>query len=473
MNTSSNNEKKERAAVPDEQVTKPILETLAVVGFADRNQLQQSSQLSRDKLRRTLDQMQADGWIHMLRQPIRRSTGRGRSPGVFRLEKEGAKLLGARTSNLREERPIAHVLGMLDVWLAIQKAGLESATDAVIPFSGGQLRPDHRVTLPDGRQALIEVEQDATPSLLRRITSSLRNKQKFFTHEAAQGISSTVRMLVALPDGSNYQRTLGIWQQAIDVLIAELEAPLSFQVAALPLDLFLDTPNWSEPPDPTRWSLLNTVHEGNTESSLTAYLPQISRRNPNHDRLILAALLKSIHDNQKQTDKPDRTTLPSPYFFASMQTIYAASHDDSLSPLERAAYPRASLFLLRHYLHMHRPLRDQIARRVQAGSTTMRWNTTVIFHRMQSIVDLFLGYHNWRSDGPLLASVETAAWNTNEPRNFRAVVNIRHRDILMYPGDTLVPDAKMAREAEQALSWVLTALFRYAPDVGFKAPPFW
>jgi len=97
----------------------------------------------------------------------------------------------------------------------------------------------------------------------------------------------------------------------------------------------------------------------------------------------------------------------------------------------------------------------------------------VIFHRMQSIVDLFLGYHNWRSDGPLLASVETAAWNTNEPRNFRAVVNIRHRDILMYPGDTLVPDAKMAREAEQALSWVLTALFRYAPDVGFKAPPFW
>ena len=276
-----------------------------------------------------------------------------------------------------------------------------------------------------------------------------------------------------MPDGSAFLRTLGVWQQAIDILAAELDAPLAFQVAALPLDSFLDAPDWDEEPDAKRWSLLNNLPDASAGSQLTKYLPQVSKSNPNHDRLILAALLQSIHADHDQLGITNHHTLPSPYFFASMQTIYAASCDENLSPQEQAAFPHASLFLLQHYLHMHRPLREQIAKRMQASSTTMRWNTTVIFHRMQSIVDLFLAYHNWRSDGPLLASVETAPWETNEPRNFRAVVQIHHRDILIFPGETIVPDQQMVRKAELALGWVLTALFRYAPNVGLKAPPFW
>jgi hypothetical protein len=42
------------------------------------------------------------------------------------------------------------------------------------------LRPDNVVTLPNGVQALYEVEQDADLSLLRRVVESWRRKAAFF-----------------------------------------------------------------------------------------------------------------------------------------------------------------------------------------------------------------------------------------------------------------------------------------------------
>ncbi len=457
-------------AEPDEIL--PILNTLAVVGVADNPQLQTTSGLSRDKLRRTMDKLQSLGFVHAYRQTIRRKSGRGRSPQVYRLEKAGAVLVDSRPSSLKDERQITHALHMLDVHQAIEKAGLKGITDRVITYGNNKLRPDHLVELPDGSQIFLEVEQDATPSLLRRLIRSLRNKVKFFSSKTSGDYSPIIRMLVALPEGTAYQRTLGVWQQALDVLLAEGKDPLPFQLFALPLSHFLDAPDWDEPPDEKRWTQLTNHQSTETRSALQRYLPQVTKRNPRHDQLILAALLGALHDDHRLA-RAYRQPEPNPFFFRNMETIFAASHDPSLPPLRQAAYPWASLFLLKHYLFMHRSVRDQIAKRMRANAANLRWNTTVILHRMQSVVDLFLAHHGFRSDGPLLAYVDTAPWDSAHTRTFRALVNIRHTEIIIPPDETIYPTRQEITHCEQALAWVLTALFRYAPDLGFKSPPFW
>ena len=459
-------------AFSDPEEIQSILETLAIVGVADNRQLLSTSGLSRDKLRRSMDKLVSLDFVHAYRQPIRRQVGRGRSPKVFRLEKPGAVLLDTRPSGLTKERQISHALHMLDVHLGVEKAGLDVITDQVIDFGKGKMRPDHLVNLPGGTQVFLEVEQDATPSLLRRLIKSLRNKAKFFASEKGQEYSPIIRMLVALPEGSAYQRTLGVWQQALDVLIAERKDALPFQLFALPLNYFLDDNDWDEPPDARRWTKLTSAQAEGSDSGLQRYLPQITQRNPRHDQLILSALLQAIHDNHRLT-RGYRQQEPNPYFFINMQAIYSASHDDSLTPLQKAAYPRASLFLLKNYLFLHRSMRDKIAKRIRANAANQRWNTTIILHRMQTVVDSFLAYHGFRSDGPLLAYVDTAPWDTAATRSFRALVKIRHAEIVMPDSETIYPSREEIKRYEKALAWVFTALFRYAPDLGFKAPPFW
>ena len=156
-----------------------------------------------------------------------------------------------------------------------------------------------------------------------------------------------------------------------------------------------------------------------------------------------------------------------------MQVIHAASHAPGLPPLAQAGYPWDSLFLLRHYLYLHPGLRKQINQQMRASAMQMRWNTSIILHRMQSVVDRFLAYHGWRSDGLLLAYPETAPWEQETVRTFQVQVRIRDAAILMLPGEQVVPTPVAVQDAERALGWVLTALFRHAPDLGFKPPPFW
>ena len=91
---------------------------------------------------------------------------------------------------------------------------------------------------------------------------------------------------------------------------------------------------------------------------------------------------------------------------------------------------------------------------------------------MQTVVELFLAYHGWRSDGGLLAYAETPPWNTPAPRSFQVFVKIRHAAVLV-ADDGLLPHRDDLKLAEESLAWVLGAIFRYSPDLGFKAAPFW
>jgi len=48
-----------------------------------------------------------------------------------------------------------------------------------------------------------------------------------------------------------------------------------------------------------------------------------------------------------------------------------------------------------------------------------------------------------------------------------------HPEVLMGEEDGVVPGREEVARAEEALAWVLWALFAYAEEIGLKAPPFW
>ncbi|RLD03215.1 MAG: hypothetical protein DRI32_07695 [Chloroflexi bacterium] len=453
----------------------PILETLAIVGVADTHHLQITSEQARDKLRRSIDKLEALGCVHAILETVHRKTGRGRRPQVWRLGEAGALFLDTRPGKLESTRAITHALGMLDFHLAADQAEQKIQTDKVITFENGALRPDHLVEAASGEKMLFEIEQDAGPRLLRRLVRSLRNKIAFFESPQSAGILPSIRMLVALPKGTEYDRTLGTWHQALDILIDERGgASLPFQLFALPLNSFLDRPDWDEEPASARWTVLTAQAKSSPQKNgLSKYLSQIPKQKAQQDRIILAALLQSLRENDKIGQKARRYPTPDPNFFGGIATIYTASHGEDLSEIEQAAFPWASLFLLKHYLHLHPLLRKSLSGRLSAGSHGMNWNTTIILHRMQTIIDIFLAYHGWRSNGPLLAFATTPPWNKDDVRTFRVRVKIRHSAILLSEGEGLRPRREEIKVVETSLAWVLTALFRYSPDLGFKSPPFW
>ncbi len=58
------------------------------------------------------------------------------------------------------------------------------------------------------------------------------------------------------------------------------------------------------------------------------------------------------------------------------------------------------------------------------------------------------------------------------PQDFGVQVRM-HPEVLMGEGDGVVPGQEAVARAEEALAWVLWALFAYAEEIGLKPPPFW
>ena len=102
----------------------------------------------------------------------------------------------------------------------------------------------------------------------------------------------------------------------------------------------------------------------------------------------------------------------------------------------------------------------------------MRWNVTTILHRMQGVIREFLRYHGYEV-GRWLMAVPESSWERGEgPQDFGVRVRM-HPEVLMGEGDGVVPGQEAVARAEEALAWVLWALFAYAEEIGLKPPPFW
>ncbi len=470
-----------------------ILELLDVVGVADALQLQAALTLSRDQFALAMQRMAAaaPGVPPLTFQPrdkVVRPGRRGTPPTIYCLGPTGAALL--RRRGHRHAQPcaldaaadISHALAVLDLRLLAQTAGLAVLTEKRLPPGDATpfLRPDNLVTLPGGTVVIFETEQLLTAQHIARAVTSLQHKVRFFQTPADDQPSPHVRVLFNLPPGKDFERTLKVWQQAARVVAQRHGGTLPFQLYAMPLEAFNAAPDWEEPPQSHRWTELTPPLAPTdaaaplappAETRLAPALPKPLRTYTSHESaLILQALWLSF---QESGSAPHRARQqPDGGLFEVAGIIYAAARGSHLTPLERAAYPHAALYLLRQYLRLEPALYKLLQAEIPRGAQAIRWNSIAIAHRMQVVSGKFLKYHGFGDDNALLVRALSADWALPEPQHFQVRVTLREPEALMLD-DGLVPDRALVQVAEAALGWVLTALFAHSEALDLPRAPFW
>lgn len=455
-----------------------ILSTLAITGLVDGLQLQQATSLNRNSLHHILEKMEqaADSHplFHLQTGKIQRVNLQGRAPKVYQLASGGAdllRLLGyehAHPSQLNTALARAHALTVLDIHLAAGNAGLVVQTEKNL-YAKDQvfIRPDCLVTLADGSRAIFECEQTARPDYLPRMSESLHNKLAFI--KAGGQTSALIRVLFNLRPGSELEQTMNRWQGLTHLLGKENGGSLPFTLLGMSIVDFLHNPDWSPAPDTTRWrDLTQPLPEAEPEQ-VEQSVPELPPFSSKENAILLQAMLQWLKANNQTHHHPSK--FPEPAFFDVMEIIYLASHHPEAPAMQRAAFPNESIYLLGQYLASNLKLRDALDQSILRGGSGMLWNATTILHRMQTVVDAFLEYHSFRSDGALRAIPVTVDWNELRPKSFAVQVAIDTADIL--PEAENKSTKQRIESAENALAWVLRGLFVHAARVGLRTPRFW
>ncbi|HRQ22378.1 MAG TPA: hypothetical protein PLF42_03025, partial [Anaerolineales bacterium] len=382
---------------------------------------------------------------------------------------QALKTLGhshARASGLNDDTTALHRLAMTELHLAASKAGVTIRTDRALRYNDTELRPDHQVMLPDGNILFFEVEQKASAAILRRIVESLQHKQDFFASRVHPNVLPEVRMLLHLKRNKEWDKTIKVWERALGVVKENAKGKLRFRLLAIPLREFLDAPDWGIEHELFWKEVLPPQPQTGLVAAAPENLSTLMQRTAREDHLVLRALWQDFNERiQPGIGLPKAD----PEFF---QLIYSASHDERLPLIEQAAMPNASLYLLRRYLEM-KQLRGRIRNELHRGERDTRWNITTILHRMQGVAKLFLTAHGWRTYGLLLVQSSVNDLKNRETRIFDFIVRIREPQILMDRDDLVVPSKKEVQAVEEALSWVMYALFAYSEELGLGGLSYW
>lgn len=273
---------------------------------------------------------------------------------------------------------------------------------------------------------------------------------------------------------------------------------LPYRLVGMRLREFLEQPDWGEPVDEGRWeSLLDPAKvsgfgpagqaKAGEETAKGKIVPAsrksvsvgrealpeaLQRRAPADDRRILQAYWEHLLEWGPELAYTAERPRAEAEFFEVMEVIYRASHGSG-DVRREAAYPYASVYLLRKYLEMHPRLREGLKKAMGRGRGSVRWSVTLVLHRMQGVIDVFLRYHGYRVSRYLRAVPESPyERGVGDVQDFRVRVGI-HPELLMREGDEIVPGRGEAAQAAEALGWVLWALFAYAEELGLQPPEFW
>ena len=462
-----------------------VLQACALMGVIDNLQLVEMTGLGRDALFRLVGRMSdlAIGYPPLFQQ-IQLKTARGKmgpSPKIFCLKESGAAILRQlgeqRVLPYQESNPIAilHDLCIVDLFLAAKKDHKETRLEERIYFRDSEyLLPDVLIQLDNEIPALFEIEQAVHPNYLRRMAEGLRRRLDFFQSDAGRMYSPLIRMLINLPPGSREMETaLDRWRHLFSMLSTQNGSALPFQILVMPLQSFLDAPDWTVQPDNNRWHDLSTPAKGSHALAIhSSQPPSALMGNTSHeDALVLEALWQWFEENepQQRSDFP----MPDPHFLEVISLIYLASHQLNSPPLQQAAFPYASVFLLRKYLTMHPDLRQLLEKTIERGEHSIRWNPTTILSRMQSEMDVFLNYHGWSNRDQLIVSPTVSSWEDEGTKNFGVKVQISSGEVLMSESDGVVPGKSEIQAVEKMLGWVLWALIAYADQIGLPERGYW
>jgi hypothetical protein len=445
-----------------------ILQVFVPTHIADSLQIQQYVGLEREKFRRVMDKIQNSAFglapiFHQLDHSINRPGVRGRRPSIFLLGETGGLLLNelgypdAHACHLNTDLAISHALAMLDIHLSAMRENVPIHTDCTIEFGDRQtLRPDHQISLPDGQLLIYEIEQGTNIDTLARIRESLTHKRGFFDSAQATAYLHEIRMLLNLAPNSKESRdTLQRWTRAYRALSDEDE--LGFNLLSMPLGEFLINPDWNPAPS-DRWVNLSVpLLESDASDGASNAVP-VFAYNDGHSAYDDCIVVNAANQEYQANVFPGK---PKPDFglFKLACDIYNASFSKS-NYWAMAGIPYASIHMLKILFEKRVDLLERLNKCMNQGRHGE--SPVLVVQHMQGVIDCFLNFYAWESGNILKAEAVNRGY---EGHPFGVVVNAF---VAPHPGDGW----ENKSEIDVALAWVLSALFKYAEQIGLDKPRF-
>ncbi len=154
--------------------------------------------------------------------------------------------------------------------------------------------------------------------------------------------------------------------------------------------------------------------------------------------------------------QPDQT------IFKLAETIYSASYGrrGAEKGLIRVGIPVRSLYLYKEFLRMHADLRSRLKVAIHQRQGRMFWNQSSILHRMNQVAREFLSFFGWT---PAMLDIQA----TTAPGRFGRTYSF---NVSLFG---LPFGYSESSYLEDALQWMLWALFEYADDLEIGRPEFW
>ena len=456
-------------AIPDRAWLK-FLELTSRTGVVDTRQLQLHLGWTRGIFSRRAEKLlistlAGEPLISQIDRTIKRPTEANRPPAIFRLEKGGAQLLrsmgleNARASELKEDIPILHALGMVTLSQVLQKDA-SVIVDQIVCFGDDRhIRPDIVVVPSDGKRRIYEFEQDASSKLAPRILESITHKEAFFQCSDTSEYSSDVRMVVNVKDGRHFYHTTKIWVEVMRQYIQE-HGPLHFDLYAIPFQKFLQSPGM-EDILPQDWKKLNPsgyVEDQSSEKEEVLRMPALVPGSISMKESIVT--LRALGRTFKRS-VDENVFAPEYGMLDVVRAIYHESY-----PLEDlyfeniASFPVASVYALSQYLTLQPRLKKLLKRRMTWEKDRAKMSPINVQDQMRRVIHTFMEYHRWQPNETSLNAYATA---DREKGGYIVVVTTKKlpRDI-----------DKDACDIRESLQWVLQALFDYPEYLGIVSSKF-
>lgn len=405
--------------------------------------------------------------------------GRGRPWTVYKLTAAGAQA-ASQAFGVRVQQPkvadvveLRHAVCELDLYIASQDAGIQADLEKVIEYSADRnIRADVLVDTA-GWKLIFEIEQTAGIQNLERVNEKLEHYQAFFSSPDCGGVDATVRVLFKIDPKD--ELSLQIWSRAWKQL-ADHQQP-AFRIRWLPLDDFLAAPEWvsldsfqtlpevresrpaaSEPAVQDPFQLMQNFTRQAAQRTVQVVL---SREEQEWVRTTSELFVAHLIDMEKLMQSTQTR------FFDLIDLIYACSHVSGRRYRYSAAMPYASLAALKSYLD--RPRQTELRRQLiqalkELRSAYYRGMVMVQTTTTRLVWDVFLKYHGLARNGPLAIFV-SGPDITEFRSDFHLMVRIAPDNDGYWFG---VREGPAAMFTEEALTWVLEALWLYQRELGLE-----
>jgi hypothetical protein len=456
-------------SIPDREWLK-FLELTNRTGVADTRQLQLHLGWTRGIFSRRAEKLlvstlNGEPLVSQIDRTIKRPTEANRPPAIFRLEKGGAQVLrsmgyeDARASELKEDLPILHALGIVSLSQVLQKDA-SVIVDQIARFGDDRhIRPDIVVVPEIGKRRIYEFEQEASSKLVPRIMESIANKEAFFQCSDTSEYSSDVRMVVNVKDGRHFYHTTKVWEEVMRQYIQE-HGLLHFDLYAIPFKKFLQSPGMEDTPHQD-WKKLNpseNAEDDSPENDEVLGMPALLPTNISMKESIIT--LRALGRTFKKSLDPEVTYMDYG-MLEVVRTIYHESFPSEGLYFEHASsFPTASVYALSQYLILHPRLKKLLRRRMIWERNRAKMSPINIQDQMRRVIHTFMEYHRWQPN-PITLDVYATA--DREKGGYFVVVTTNK---------LIERLEKDAFDIRKSLQWVLQALFDYPEYLGIVSYRF-